>query len=333
MMMEQIEDDIKHVPEMHKEWNADAGWAWHDLNVENWDNSDVEELREKYPLTEEWLKEIPAVETSYLSVRIPTEENPIIFGTLMYSVKQEIDTAASCNKFHFFISNDVFVTINLDDNTRELMTTPERLAILSACTHPSDALFILSRTVLHYFHAGMDHFEGNLRRVEETMKRRNKKNIMDWILTSRFELLFWHNLFMSFQELLTASREAYLDRINNSVYFQRYTYRVERMEQLFQHYEKEIDTLISIDDAISAFRGNEITKTLTLLASLFTPATVVGAIWGMNTDFLPWVKDGVWGFVIVMALIFAGTFTLWWFLRAKGWTGDLLEVENEKSNL
>lgn len=316
-----------------QEWTMDQGWKWIDLNIENWDMAEVKGLEELYPLADEWLKEIPRVETSYLSVRLMDNDRPIIFGSLLYSVKLEIDSSESCSKFHFFLSDDVFITINLDENTRSIMTSDERMKILRRCSHPRDGCFILVRTMIHYFHTGMDNFEANLRRVEDIMRKRNKKNIMDRILNARFELLYWHNLFIPFQELLTAAREAYLEEIDSSVYFKRYFYRLERVEQLFIHYEREIDTLISIDDAISAFRGNEITKTLTIIASIFTPATVIGAIWGMNFDYLPWIKTGVWGFALVSALIILSTVALGIWLKAKGWTGDLLEVEDEESNL
>ncbi|WP_068620200.1 magnesium transporter CorA family protein [Paenibacillus tuaregi] len=317
----------------YREWSMSGGWKWIDLSIEDWNEPLVSELEQKYPLTEEWIKEIPKVETSYLSVRFPEGERPMIFGSLLYSVKVEIDTSRSCNKFHFFLSDDLFITINLDEHTRSIMTTEERIRLLNSCTHPRDGLFILVRSILHYFHAGMDNFEANLRRVEDIMRKSNQKHIMDRILNARFELLYWHNLFISFQELLTAAREAYLEEVDSSVYFKRYVYRVERADKLFLHYEKEIDTLISIDDAISAFRGNEISKTLTIIASIFTPATVIGAIWGMNFDYLPWIKTGVWGFVLISGLIALSTIGLWIWLKAKGWTGDLLEVEEEDANL
>lgn len=316
-----------------QEWTMACGWKWIDLSIDSWDVPEVRELALHDPKTEEWIKEIPKVETSYLSVRFTEEDRPFVFGTLLYSVKLEIDTASSCSKFHFFLSDNLFITINLDDETRKQMTTDERIRVLNSCDHPREALFILVRTILHYFHAGMDNFEAKLRKVEDIMKRRNQKNIMDRILNARFELLHWHNLFISFGELLTAAKEAYLDEIDSSIYFKRYLYRVERAEKLFHHYEREIDTLISIDDAISAFRGNEITKTLTIIASIFTPATVVGAIWGMNFDYLPWIKTGVWGFVLITGLIVLSTVGLWVWLKAKGWTGDLLEVEEEDANL
>lgn len=309
-------------------------WSWFNLEINNWDDRDMEWLSSKYPCTKEWVELLPSVEANYLSVRFPDGREPIIFGSLFYSVQEEIkEGTKDCTLMHFFVSRETLITINLDSNTREVMNRPDHKNMLLVCPRPIDGMFVLARTILHYFHNGMDRFERNLRQVEETMKRRNHKHLMDQILSSRFELLYWSNLFIPFLELVTAAREAYPDGMDSSLPFKRFLHRAERMRGLVKHYEKEIGTLISIDDAVSAFRGNDIMKTLTIMTALFTPATVIGAIWGMNFDFLPWVKQGFFGFLLISGITLLSTVGFYLWIKAKGWTGDLLEVEKEDSNL
>lgn len=314
-------------------WNLEQGWTWLDLRIDSWDAPSVRRLINRYPLTEEWLKALPSQDTNYLSVRFPEEGEPIIFGSMPYSVKERIDSEQECERFLFFVGPHELITVNLDDHTRFVMNSRERVSMFAKCRQPIEGLFVLARTILHYFHQGMDQFEINLRKVEEAMKRRNEKYIMDKILNSRFELLYWNNMFTPYLELITAAREAYMDQLNDSVYFQRFFYRAERMETLFAHYEKEINTLIMIDDAVSAFRGNDIMKTLTIITAIFMPATVIGAIWGMNFDFLPWIKQGVRGFAIIMTLLLCSTAGLYVWMRIKGWTGDILRANRRDSNL
>lgn len=312
------------------------GWLWIDLEVkeDEWDSPNVRRLWQDYPLTREWLDALPKLESNQLSVRFPDGREPILYGSLFYSVQEEIrDAQADCLLAHFFVSSDVLVTINLDANTTQVMNQKDNEIMLLDCPRPVDGLFVLTRVILHYFRVGMDRFERNLRKVEELMKKRNRKYLMDQILSARFELLHWSNLFIPFLELVTAAREAYLEQMEDSIPFRRFLYRAERMSGLVQHYEKEIDTLISIDDAVSGFRGNDIMKTLTIMTAVFTPATVIGAIWGMNFDFLPWVKQGLFGFALICGVTLLTTVGFYIWIRAKGWTGDLLEVEEENSNL
>uniref|UniRef100_UPI00403F1E98 magnesium transporter CorA family protein n=1 Tax=Paenibacillus sp. FSL W8-0186 TaxID=2921709 RepID=UPI00403F1E98 len=325
---------MNHVKRGQRLITSGQGWKWHDLEISGWDDAAIQELRQDIPDTEEWLDIIPSVDTNYLSVRFPDGKNAIMFGSLVYSVEQEMQEMKDCVHIHFFVNKDCFITLNLDAHTRDRMHMREKMLMLHACRLPVEGMFVLIRTILHYIHIGMDRFEQNLRKVEEMMQKHNKKHLMDQILNSRFELLYWSNLFIPFQEIVTAAREAYsAGELEDSVYFKRLVFRTERMHVLFKHYEKEIDTLISIDEAVSAFRGNDIMKTLTIMTAIFTPATVIGAIWGMNFDFLPWVKTGITGFLIISAITIFSTLAFYLWMNMKGWTGDLLQVDKEDSHL
>ncbi|PQP86705.1 CorA family divalent cation transporter, partial [Paenibacillus sp. AR247] len=77
---------------------------------------------------------------------------------------------------------------------------------------------------------------------------------------------------------------------------------------------------------------NEIMKTLTILTAIFTPATVAGAIWGMNFENLPGIKVP-WGFVGIMLITFLSTAIMYLWMHRKGWTGDLLKVKSKKSKI
>ncbi|MBR2563377.1 MAG: magnesium transporter CorA family protein [Paenibacillus sp.] len=308
-------------------------WQWWDWVAPDSDSMDtvLQDLTKTFPDMAYWLSKIPEVESNYLSVRYMNGNEPIIFGSFLYAVKNKREDTRIGNQMYFYVDKHYLVTINLDDNTRGIMKSEERLQMLRECTHAREGMFVLFRAILHYFHVGMDHFEMNLRDLERRMETRNARTLMDQILAARFELLYWNNLFIPFTELVAASREAYLQEITENRFYQQLKYRVERMECLFQHYEKEIDTLISIDNAISGVRGNEIMKTLTIVTSVFTPATAAGAIWGMNFENLPLI-DKTWGVVLVIGLIICCMVGMYVWMMMKGWTGDLLKVRSAQSS-
>lgn len=309
-----------------------GGWQWHDVRTDDWQSSWLGELRTRYPYTSEWFDLASTLkDRNYLSVRFKEGVETVIMGTMLYKVTSDPDHHKS-EQFYFYLDDHVLITINLDDHTRSVMAKSERTSMLHQCRGPADGMFVLARAILHYYHAGMDQFECNLRLVESDMRTRNRRTLMDKILSARFELLDWSNLFIPFQELVAAAREGYHNQLDDSRSFQQLQYRVERLEQLIHHYEREIDTLVSIDDAISGFRGNEIMKTLTIFTVVFTPATVIGAVWGMNFENLPAIKT-FWGFTAISAFILLWTGGMYLWLRAKGWTGDLLRVKSKNRNI
>ncbi|MFB5762972.1 magnesium transporter CorA family protein [Paenibacillus medicaginis] len=322
----------KRVPEYYKHKFNKGAWEWWDIETDAWSTPILTALEEEMPETGAWLEVIQEAESNYLSVHYLDGRDPMLFGTLQYSVKESLTSNYSASMFHFFVHGRRLVTLNLDQRTRMFMSSEDRMRMLDECGSGADGLFVLVRILLHYFQNGMDHFELNLRPLEESMKKKNARTLMDKILDSRFELLYWSNMFVPFQELISASREAYLDALDDNPFFQRMLYRVERMQRLFEHYEREIDTLISIDNAISGFRGNEITKTLTIVTAVFTPATVVGAIWGMNFENLPWIKTP-WGFTVVMITTLISMAGMYIWMRKKGFTGDLLRAGKKERNI
>lgn len=199
-----------------------GGWEWWDISAGNWQDSVIQHLKEKLPEAAEWLDKVEDIPSSFISVRFPDGNQPLMYGSLIYSVQEEIDSQRNCNKFYFLVLNQKLVTLNLDQNTREIMHTAERQKMLEQCEDAADGMFVLARAVLHYFHTGMDKFEINLRRLEEEMEKRNARTLMDSILNARFELLYWSNMFIPFSELVTASREAYLDQLEENRFLSSY---------------------------------------------------------------------------------------------------------------
>ncbi|CAH1221165.1 MULTISPECIES: magnesium transporter CorA family protein [Paenibacillus] len=306
-------------------------WEWWDWVATDEDGlrDALDDLIEIYPEMQHWLRKIPEVKSNYLSVRFMNGTVPVIFGSLLYAVKNERASERQEYQMYFYMDRGRLFTLNLDDNTRGIMCTGERAAMLQQAKDAREGMFILFRAILHYYHVGMDQFEMNLRGLERKMESRNNRTLMDQILAARFELLYWSNHFIPFAELIAASREAFLEELEESRFFRQLAYRVERMDGLFKHYEKEIDTLISIDNAASGIRGNEIMKTLTIVTSVCTPATVAGAVWGMNFENLPFI-DKTWGVVLIIALILASMAGMYGWMMMRGWTGDLLKGESSR---
>ena len=74
-------------------------------------------------------------------------------------------------------------------------------------------------------------------------------------------------------------------------------------------------------------RSNEVMKTLAIVTTVMAPATVIGGIFGMNFDIIPY-QHQEWGFYgTVSAMILIPLFMIWWF-RKRGWfEKDIPETE------
>ncbi|SFF29691.1 Mg2+ and Co2+ transporter CorA [Paenibacillus catalpae] len=267
-----------------------------------------------------WLDDCWGKEENQISVVHSAHQGTVVSGTLMLQASEQM---TDVQPFHFWLSEEKLVTLHTDLRLMIRLQDNTVTSRLTECASAPEALFIMLGQLLGPFHEGLDGFEKRLGELEQSMRISNRTGLLDVIFERRYDLLHWSHLFIPIRELYGAAQEAFMDKLTDTDVFKRTTYKLDRIESLLKHYALEIDTLISMDDALSNFRGNDIMKTLTIFTVIFTPATVIGALWGTNFNPLPW-DDHQLGFIGMCAAILFITILIYLWLWQKGWTGDLL---------
>jgi Mg2+ and Co2+ transporter CorA len=280
----------------------------------------IDELKRLFPDCASWLDECEGRRTNHISVGNAAGSGQLLYGTLIFQVSED---QSDTQPFHFWLTNQRMITMHEDMRLPLRLQSVEHSIRLESCNTAPEALFIMLSIILETFHAGLDGFETRLGELESTMRKENRTGLIDVIFERRYELLHWSHLFIPVRELHGAAKEAFMTELTDTEGFKRITHKLERIDALLKHYALEIDTLISMDDAISSFRGNDIMKTLTIFTVLFLPASIAGAIWGSNFVYLP-LKEYKWGFtgMIIVTAVITAIIYIW--LWKKGWTGDLL---------
>jgi magnesium transporter len=78
-------------------------------------------------------------------------------------------------------------------------------------------------------------------------------------------------------------------------------------------------------------RTGEITRVLTVFASIFIPITFVASVYGMNFVVLPGSESAI-GFWVLMGLMFVSVIGLLWFFRRKGWLTSIPSSVESRSS-
>ncbi|WP_270165223.1 magnesium transporter CorA family protein [Paenibacillus sp. SYP-B4298] len=303
----------------HRKFRYHAGWEWmHSLQAS--DNSHLT-LKKDIPLCARWLDESVLRTTNHIHVTILHGGLPLLQGSLLIQMS---DDEQDVQMLHFWVTPEQMITLHSDLRLVLRMQRSPWNERLEQCGSAPEAFMLLLSHVLDTFHEGLDSFEAKLHQLENSMRRRNRADLMDGIFERRYELLHWSQLFVPVLEIEMAAREAFLQHYDATEGFSRLRFKLERIDSLMKHYNQQIDTLISMDDAISNLRGTDVMKTLTIFTALFTPAGVVGALWGMNFQRLPWLRES-WGFALVLGITGLLTAGVYFWLWYKGWTGDLLK--------
>ncbi|WP_139992807.1 magnesium transporter CorA family protein [Paenibacillus paridis] len=286
----------------------------------------LEELKQLFPACANWVDECAGRRTNSISVGELADSEKLVYGTLMFQVS---DDQADVQPFHFWLAGQRLITIHDDMRLPLRLQSIEHKPKFEECGTAPEAFFIMISIILETFHNGLDGFEKRLGELETTMRKENRTGLIDTIFERRYDLLHWSHLFIPVREVHSAAQEAFMEELTETDSFKRITHKLERIDALLKHYALEIDTLISMDDAISNFRGNDIMKTLTIFTVLFLPATIIGGIWGVNFDNLPF-KDDKWSFAAMIGVICLITLFMYIWLWKKGWTGDLLNGRSPK---
>lgn len=278
-------------------------------------------LATQLPFCRAWL--LQSVERRHNLVEVRPERNgTVLAGTLMIQPSEQTRDR-DLQPLHFWVSESQLVTWHDDLRLALRLQSPAWAEALARCSTAPQAFAVLLSASMEVFHSGLDTFERLLTELEQSVHSNNRTELLSVIFERRHDLLHLNHLFIPVREAYHAAQEAFMEELVTSLPFKRLSYKLERIDTLLSNYRGEIDTLIAMDDATANFRGNDIMKTLTIFTALFLPATIAGALWGMNFEQLP-MMDESWGFMAMCIVVIAFTAGIYVWLRHKGWTGDLL---------
>ncbi|MDR4317121.1 Mg2 transporter protein CorA family protein [Niallia circulans] len=299
-------------------------WEWFQLLEE----ADIQEVSlEKGPLINTWFRDIKGNRSNYLHIDTSEEDQEILSGSLIYH--REIDKKEDYEIFHFFLSRDTLITYDYKDNSLHI----DRNNLIKEIKHaqtPIEGFMVILGKVMTDILYHIDAYEQQLEQLIWDVKQRNSIKTLDKVYQSRHELLVWKNVMIPFLEIRYSLEEAFGEEITKGKVYARVTKRIERGLILVEEYQKELNNLVNFEEVVSQHRGNEIMKTLTVFTTICTPIMAWGALWGMNFEIMPELK-WKFGYVFSLAVIIGSTVVVYFYLKSRGWMGDLLKARKKNS--
>jgi magnesium transporter len=104
--------------------------------------------------------------------------------------------------------------------------------------------------------------------------------------------------------------------MNMEDYFGDMVDHVDKIWDGLDEYKEIIEGLNDTHDSLATNRTNEVVRTLTIIATVLLPITVVSSIYGMNIEHLPWA-DGPYAFPIVVLIMVVIIGLMLYFFRRK----------------
>lgn len=299
-----------------------SGWEWHILQ-----HTTPQNMIKIFPDAADWILHLDDNSNHGILISNQNTNNVIVQGMLNVQLSEDKD---DIHPLHFWMSKTKLITIHKDNRIPIRLQNLNYTALYEQCETAPEAFCVMINVLLEYFHISLDYLQTLLGQLEIKVSAHNRKDLLDDIIDRRYELLHFSHLYLPYREFEGIIIEAFQDELVDKKSFVRLQHRFDRINTLLKHYAVEIDTLLSVDDAISSMRGNEIIRTLTIFTVLCLPATILGSIWGSNFEWLPF-KNEPFGFIYLILTIFVITGFLSFLLWKKGWTGNIIVASKKNS--
>ncbi|MGB3007420.1 MAG: magnesium/cobalt transporter CorA [Chitinophagaceae bacterium] len=241
--------------------------------------------------------------------------NMLYYNEQTYAVEQE--------QISIILAKDVVISFQ-EDAKRDVFTPlREKLRVANSKLRQRTAdllcYMLLDMIVDHYF-VVMEKLGDRIEQVEESVTRGEDPRALAHITQMRKELIVLKRNLSPVREVVNGflrSDSELLDDRHTKYYKDVYDHIVQAAD-LSENYR---DIMVSLQDLHINnvnLRMNEVMKVMAIVTCLLAPATVIGGIFGMNFDSIPWLHSpyGFFGAVIIMLAI-----PVWMLLifRKRGW--------------
>jgi magnesium transporter len=187
--------------------------------------------------------------------------------------------------------------------------------------YPADyLLYSMIDLIVDSYFTVIEKIGESIEQAEEELVKSSNKHVFQKINLIRKNLILLKRNTTPVRDLIAAilRSESELLEDNTTKYYKDVYDHIMQANDLTDNYRELVNTLQDMYFNNVNLRMNEVMKTLAILTTIMAPATVIGGIFGMNFDIIPYAhhKWGFYGTVLTMMVI--PLLMMVWF-KNRGW--------------
>ncbi|MBP6286673.1 MAG: magnesium/cobalt transporter CorA [Ferruginibacter sp.] len=289
------------------------------LNVDGLRKTDVETICGHYGIhyliTEDILS---------LGQRAKTDEiNGLLFCLLNMLYFNEQDSAVEFEQISIVLGKNFVISFQEDPDKDVFDPLRERLKINNSRLRQNGADFLfyslIDMIVDNYF-VVMEKLGEKIEELEEDIVRRPNTRSLAKINMLRKEMIVLKRSVTPLREMVNGilKSESELIEVRTEKYFKDVYDHVLQANDLAENYR---DMMMNLQDLYLSnvnLKMNEVMKVMAVVTCLLAPATVIGGIFGMNFDVIPFAHEKIGFYSIVGLMVFIPLLMLYIFKR-RGW--------------
>lgn len=186
---------------------------------------------------------------------------------------------------------------------------------------PADYLFynMIDIIVDSYFHV-IEKIGDRIETAEEELMTHTGKRAFNHINVIRKDLILLKRNTTPVRDLVAAilRSDSELLEDNTTKYYKDVYDHIMQANDLVDNYRDLVNTLQDMYFNNVNLKMNEVMKTLAIVTTVMAPATVIGGIFGMNFDIIPYAHHK-WGFYATVAFMFLVPIGMIFWFNRRGW--------------
>jgi len=241
--------------------------------------------------------------------------NMLFFNDNNKAVEQE--------QISIILGNNYVVTIQEDASRDVFDSIRDRLKLSNHKLRNSGADYLcyaLLDTIVDHYFLVMEKISDRIELLEEDIIRNANTRSLARINNLRKEIIVLKRNVLPVRDLVMGiiRSESQLLADRNTKYFKDIQDHIMQAVELVENYRDMMTSLQDLYLNKANMKMNEVMKVMTIVTCLLAPATVIGGIFGMNFDKIPYLHDNN-GFFIAVGLMLIIPIWMIWIFKKRGW--------------
>ena len=310
------EQEVSTVPECFKYLDSPK-ISW--INIDGLRKSDVDAVSEHFGIH-------PLIAEDILSIgqRPKMDDlNGLLFCLVNMLYFNEKHHAVETEQLSIVLGKDFVISFQEDDTKDVFNPLREKIKIAGSKLRQSGADYLfysLIDMVVDNYYLVMEKMGDRIETLEEDITRRADTRTLAKINMFRKEMILLKRSISPVREVVNGILKSDSNLIEEKTqqYFKDVYDHIIQANELAENYR---DMMMSLQDLYVSnvnLKMNEVMKVMAIVTCLLAPATVIGGIFGMNFDKIPFAHHEL-GFYIAMILMFVVPVVMIFIFKRRGW--------------
>ena len=289
------------------------------IDISNAQREDIIQISQKFNFHNLITEDI--VSSSHRSKYSEVNENHFLISKMLFF--DNIEKTIEVEQISFITLKNILFTFQEESKRDDLNIVRERIqnkeSKLRTTNFCLDYLsYLMLNEIINNYYKITDSFSEEIEYVDTNILENSSINF-EHLNNIRKEILLLKRIIFPMREVINGILKS------DANFFKEINYKY--YKDLLENINTNLETIDTFREMLFGFqelyinninlRMNEVMKTLAIITSFMAPATVIGGIFGMNFDVLPY-QHHEWGFYgTVITMLFIPILMMFWFKKRK----------------